>query len=143
MTLRKQLPWVCACLLSLAIGCARAHPALAEDMFAAGSIRGVGGMGYGASAPGARPRSSFGNTPGDYRRGYEGNMPGGDPWNREADFKARNYEIRHSPEPQYALPSSGERGTDLVEQPPLPTLPKPPLPGDRDMPADSPAPLAR
>lgn len=73
--------------------------ATAED------THGVGSLGYGSSEPGSPPRSSYGNNPNDYRRGYEGNSPyPGDPWNRETDFKARNYQQRHEPEPQYASP---------------------------------------
>lgn len=105
---------------------------------AAGTIRGVGTMGYGPSTPGAPPRSSYGNTPGDFNRGYEGNSPSpGDPWNREADFKARNYQFRHGPQPQFATPPRSPEGT-TAPSPGLPSLPKPPLPGDRDMPAGSP-----
>ena len=111
-----------------------------EEVMAArspGTIQGVGRLGYGAPAP-AAPRPGFA-APGDFERGYTGSAPGSDPWNRDADFGARNYQARHGPQPQYATPP--QIGTDGAREPaPLPTLPKPPLPGDRDMPADSPAP---
>ena len=91
---------------------------------------GVGTMGYGSSTPGAPPRSSFGNTPGDYRRGYEGHSPyPGDPWGREADFKARNYEQRHGPQPEFATPPDSSVSPP-APRPAYPSTPKPPLPGD-------------
>jgi len=101
------------------------------------AIRGVGRMGYGAPAPAApRPSSA---APGDFERGYSGPAPGSDPWNRDADFRARNYQTLHGPQPQFAAPpQTGPPGTREFEPAPLPTLPKPPLPGDRDMPSDSP-----
>lgn len=99
---------------------------------AAGNIRGVNSLGYNSPAPGSAPRSSYGNNPGDYRRGYEGNSPyPGDPWNREADFKARNYQQQHGPQPQSASPPD----TATTTRPPAqvyPSLPRPPLPGDKD-----------
>ena len=95
-------------------------------------------MGYGSPAPAARPRSSFGGTPGDYARGYEGMSPTpGDPWNREADFKARNYQERHSPPPAFATPPEGPAYMPPVE-PSLPASPKPPLPGGQDLSVGSP-----
>lgn len=92
-------------LCSALIAGALLFASLAPPVLAAAPIRGVGTMGYGAPAPSAPPRSSYGNTPGDFRRGYEGNSPSpGDPWNREADLKARNYELRHSAPPEFAAP---------------------------------------
>ena len=125
-------------------GASPESPVSAEGgtLTAAGSIKGVGTMGYGAPAAGAPPRSSHGASPRDFQRGYEGHHPGGDPWNRDADFKARNYETRYGPQPRMATPPQGRPGAAPVE-PGLPPLPKPPLPGDRDMPADSPAPAMR
>lgn len=117
-------------------------PAFYGQTFAAGSIKGVGAMGYGAPAPASPPRPTYGNTPGDYQRGYEGHRPGLDPWHREADFKARNYQLRYGPQPQIASPPPGVSVPGGPE-PGLPTLPKPPLPGDRDMPADKPEPVKR
>ena len=71
------------------------------------SVSGVRPMGYGKTAP-ARPlpsRPGYGNTPGDYIRGYEGTSPDSrDFWNRESDFNSRDYVRRHSPPPEYATP---------------------------------------
>jgi len=104
-----------------------------------GTVQGVGRMGYGAPAP-AAPRPNFAG-PGDFERGYVGPAPGSDPWNRDADFRARNYQTLHGPQPQFATPPQvGTPSTREFEPAPLPTLPKPPLPGDRDMPATSPSP---
>ena len=115
---------------------------LAQAALAAQPVRGVGTMGYGSPAPSAPPRSSYGNTPGNYQRGYEGNSPSpGDPWNREADFKARNYQLRHGAQPEFASPPERSVSSPPATQP-LPTLPKPPLPGDADMPASSPGPAS-
>lgn len=76
------------------------------------SVSGVRPMGYGKAAP-ARPlpsRPGYGNTPGDYIRGYEGTSPGSrDFWNRESDFNSRDYVRRHSPPPEYATPPSVTR----------------------------------
>lgn len=146
MTARNVLPRACVFFLALALCCARASRCRAAAYegvpVAAGTIQGVGTMGYGAPAPGVPPRSSFGDTPGDFRRGYEGNIPGNDPWGREADFKDRSYRMRHGPQPQYAAPPPDGTGSGpgAATRPPLS---KPPLPGDRDMPADSPAPAGR
>jgi hypothetical protein len=131
MTVR---PFIYACIFTLALTVWGIQEAMA-----AGSIKGVGTMGYGAPASSSPPGSTFGGAPGDYARGYTGSMPDSDPWNRDADFRARNYQLLHGPQPRYAMPpQSGTAGAR--EAAPLPTLPKPPLPGDRDMPADSPAP---
>ena len=137
MIMRKYSFWLYVCALFFSLTLSQAQDAFAAKSSSGGIIRGVGSMGYGAPAQGSRPGGSFGSTPGDYRRGYEGAAPGSDPWNREADFKARDYQIRHSPPPQYAAPPPGKSGPEK-EAPPLPSLPKPPLPGDRDMPAGSP-----
>jgi hypothetical protein len=105
---------------------------------AAGSVRGVGTLGYGSSARPAPPPPAYGGTPGDYARGYEGLSPAhGDPWHRESDFKARDYLMRHGPQPDLAAPPRGS-APPLPAESRFPTLPKPPLPGDRDMPSDSP-----
>lgn len=104
---------------------------------AAAPIRGVGSLGYGSRAPATPPRPSYGGTPGDYRRGYEGHSPG-DPWNREADLKARNFEQRYSAPPAYASPPASASVPPQTPPAALPSLPKPPLPGDADMPAGSP-----
>lgn len=113
---------------------------------AAGTVQGVGTLGYGTSAPATPPRSGYGSTPGDYARGYEGNSPvPGDPWNREADLRARDYQQKNSPPPQIATPpgpSAPSVKPPVTEPAPLPSLPKPPLPGDTDMPAVSPGPAA-
>ena len=110
-------------------------------IIAAGTIRGVGTMGYGSSTPGSPPRSSFGNNPNDYRRGYEGSSPTpGDPWGREADFKARNYELRHGPQPQFATPPASPSPAP-APAPVYPSSPKPPLPGDRDFETFPPPPM--
>ena len=106
---------------------------------AAGSVRGVGALGYGAPAPAAPPRPSYGGTPGDYARGYEGMSPvPGDPWHREGDLKARDYPLRNGPQPEYAsppaAPGSGGTAPDVTVPPALPSLPRPPLPGDADIP---------
>jgi len=130
MPIRTPLTYACGVALAFTIFF------LAGDVFAAGTIRGVGTMGYGAPAAPSRPGSA---APGDFERGYSGSMPNSDPWNRDADFKARNYQLRHGPQPEYATPPPGVAGGGL-EPAPLPTLPKPPLPGDRDMPADNPNP---
>lgn len=128
------LLWLCPAQPASASGeLSGNHGADNSSLFmAAGAIRGVGTMGYGSSTPGAPPRSSFGNSPNDYRRGYEGNSPyPGDPWGREADFKARNYETRHGPQPQLATPPASPSPTP-APAPVYPGSPKPPLPGDRD-----------
>lgn len=105
---------------------------LDDIVTAAGPIRGVGTMGYGSPAPASRPPSSYGSTPGDYRRGYEGPSPSpGDPWNRESDFKARDYTTRHGPQPGFAAPPQSPQGTPSTPRA-LPALPRPPLPGDQD-----------
>jgi hypothetical protein len=106
---------------------------------AAGSVRGVGTVGYGSSARPAPPPPAYGGTPGDYGRGYEGLSPAhGDPWHRESDFKARDYLTRHGPpQPDSAVPPRGSTAP-LPAESRFPALPKPPLPGDRDMPSDSP-----
>ena len=107
---------------------------------AAGPMRGVDTLGYGASMPSVAPRSSYGTTPGDYARGYEGNSPN-DPWNREADMKARDYQLKNSPPAAVATPPAATGITVPPREPsPSPSLPKPPLPGDTDMPAISPGP---
>lgn len=113
---------------------------------AASMTRGVGRSGAPAP-PSSAPSSSYGRSPRDFSRGYEGAAPG-DPWNRESDFKSRSYQFRHGPEPSHAEPPflhyapsiahpprAGGTGAD---QGPESTLPKPPLPLDRDMPGDSP-----
>lgn len=109
---------------------------------AAGPIQGVGTLGYGSSMPAVPPRSSYGNTPGDYARGYEGNSPvPGDPWHREADMRARDYQLKNSPPAQVATPPAETgRVVGPPDTAPTPSLPKPPLPGDTDMPAVSPGP---
>lgn len=109
---------------------------------AAGTVQGVGTLGYGSSAPASPPKSSYGGTPGDFARGYEGNSPTpGDPWHREADLRARDYQFKNSPPPVVAAPPA-ESGRTVAAPvaPPTPSLPKPPLPGDSDMPAVSPGP---
>lgn len=150
--MQRQYPRYLALLLGCALLLAATgpqSPSLAGDgpddgfFLAAGTIRGVGTLGYGGSAsPSSPPPRSYGGAPGDYGRGYEGLSPAnGDPWHRESDFKARDYIMRHSPAPALAAPPQTLPGTPagpgLPDQP-LPTLPKPPLPGDRDMPSDSP-----
>lgn len=108
---------------------------------ASGLVKGVGTMGYGTPATPAPPASSYGNTPGDFVRGYEGNSPvPGDPWNREADLRARDYMFKNGPAPQYATPPAEVGKPTSPVAPTPPTLPKPPLPGDTDMPAVSPGP---
>jgi hypothetical protein len=107
---------------------------------AAGPIRGVGSLGYGAPAPAAPPRPSYGGNPGDYARGYEGTAPN-DPWHREGDLKARDFQTRYGPQPESATPPASTARPYPVHSPaPAPSLPKPPLPGDSDMPAVSPGP---
>lgn len=128
--------WACArnVCFSLLLAAALIAPARAD---AAAPIRGVRTMGHGSPPPSAPPRSSYGNTPNDYRRGYEGNSPSpGDPWGREADFKARNYEQRHNPLPP-AVPSP--QSPAPAPAPGYPSSPKPPLPGDRDFQTAPPA----
>lgn len=115
--------------------------ALPVMLAASGLVKGVGTMGYGAPAAPTPPPSSYGNTPGDFVRGYEGNSPvPGDPWNREADLRARDYMLKHGPAPQYATPPAEVGKPTPPAAPATPTLPKPPLPGDTDMPAVSPGP---
>ena len=108
----------------------------------AGTVQGVGTLGYGSSTPASPPRSSYGSTPGDFNRGYEGNSPvPGDPWNREADLRARDYQLKNSPPAQVASPPADTGRVAAPPEPaPTPSLPKPPLPGDTDMPAVSPGP---
>lgn len=114
-------------------------PIAGPQTLAAGTVKGVGTLGYGAPAPATPPPSSYGNAPGDYRRGYEGPSPTpGDPWHREGDFKARDYQFRHGPQPGYAEPPQPAAPPAGLPSPEYPSLPKPPLPGDRDMPSDSP-----
>lgn len=132
----------CACIpsigLLLLLAVAALIPPLRAD--AADTVRGVGTMGYGSSSPGTPPRSSFGNTPNDYRRGYEGNSPNpGDPWGREADFKARNYEQRHNPSPQPTAPATPPSPAPASASG-YPSSPKPPLPGDKSFETAPPAP---
>lgn len=99
-------------------------------LVAAELIRGVSRMGYGRAASPAPPRSSYGGSPNDYRRGYEGHSPEpGDPWNREADFKARNYMLRHGPAPEDASPPEYAPPAP-PKRPGLPSPSKPPLPGE-------------
>lgn len=132
----------CACTQNICLMLLLAVTALVLPLQAdaADTVRGVGTMGYGTSSPGAPPRSSFGNTPNDYKRGYEGNSPNpGDPWGREADFKARNYEQRHNPSPQPAAPPSPPSPAP-ASAPPYPSSPRPPLPGDRSFETAPPAP---
>lgn len=100
-------------------------------LVAAELIRGVSRMGYGTPARGAPPRPAYGSSPYDYRRGYVGNSPGNDPWHRDADFKARNYMLRHGPVPEDASPPASYPHQPL-KTPTLPSTPKPPLPGDND-----------
>jgi hypothetical protein len=134
--MRIQTPLTYACIVALVFAVWGMQLFFSGDAVAAGTIKGVGTMGYGAPAPASPPRS-FG-APGDFERGYSGSMPNSDPWNRDADFKARNYQLRYGPQPQFATPPGVAGGA--LEPAPLPTLPKPPLPGDRDMPSDSPTP---
>lgn len=137
--MNKKHNWLPYILTTLLLG-AIALPLNPAEAPAAGTIRGVGTMGYGPSTPGSPPRSSYGNTPGDYRRGYEGNSPyPGDPWGREADFKARNYEQRNGPQPQYAAPPSAAAPVP-APSPSYPSTPRPPLPGDHPFETAPPAP---
>ncbi|MDL2267634.1 hypothetical protein LJC46_06570 [Desulfovibrio sp. OttesenSCG-928-G15] len=101
-------------------------------LVAAELIRGVSRMGYGAASRAAPPRPTYGSSPYDYRRGYVGNSPyPGDPWHRDADFKARNYMLRHGPAPEDASPPA-QYPHQPLKTPRLPSTPKPPLPGDND-----------
>ncbi|MDR1490731.1 MAG: hypothetical protein LBS65_09690 [Desulfovibrio sp.] len=69
---------------------------------AAGPVRGLGTL---RPLPPLRasPPSPYSNNPQDFHRGYVGNSPN-DPWHRDNDFKARDYQLRYGPQPEYAAP---------------------------------------
>lgn len=109
---------------------------------AAGPIRGVGTLGYGNSAPSSPPRPPYGGGPTDFSKGREGPISGPpDFFGREADLRARDFQTKYGPQPQYATPPAAV--SPGVSYPPgrLPSSPKPPLPGDNRMP-DAPLPPA-
>ncbi|MDL2315940.1 hypothetical protein LJC59_02540 [Desulfovibrio sp. OttesenSCG-928-A18] len=98
---------------------------------AAGPIRGVGTMGYGRSAAPARPAPPYGGGQSDFTKGREGNASSPpDFFGREADLKARDFQLKYGPPPEYAIPPAA--ASPGVSRPPaaLPSLPRPPLPGD-------------
>lgn len=99
---------------------------------------GVGGMGYGRAAPPAPPSSAAPSPYGserDFQRGYAGNVPN-DPWHRDADFSARDYQLRHGPAPQHAYPphSAGQHRPNTSRTPSL-VIPR--LPRESALPQDS------
>ncbi|MDR0338802.1 MAG: hypothetical protein LBH65_00835 [Desulfovibrio sp.] len=120
------------CLCGLAAILALISPQSAE---AAGITGGVSRMGPASPSPSSAPPSSYGRSPRDFARGYEGNIPG-DPWGREADFKARSYRLRHEPPAADASPP-----TAAAPLPPdvrhTPSLVIPRVPGESALPPDN------
>ncbi|MCC8194700.1 MAG: hypothetical protein LIP28_08660 [Deltaproteobacteria bacterium] len=79
-------------------------------LVAASTIGGTGSLGFGAPAQPAPPGRDTYGTPGGYARGYEG-WGRNDFWNRDSDFRQRDYQFKHGPPPAYATPPSGLSGS--------------------------------
>jgi hypothetical protein len=98
------------CLLALLLAAlpvpsglsAQAKAASSPVYLAAGPVRGVGTL---RPLPPlhSSPPSAYSGNPQDFHRGYVGNGPN-DPWHRDNDFKARDYQFRYGPLPEYATP---------------------------------------
>ncbi|MDR2744204.1 MAG: hypothetical protein LBB66_03250 [Desulfovibrio sp.] len=69
---------------------------------AAGPVRGLGTL-RPLPPPRSAPPPPYSGNPQDFHRGYAGNSPN-DPWHRDNDFKARDYQLRYGPQPEYAAP---------------------------------------
>jgi hypothetical protein len=78
---------------------------------AAGRVGGVGALGFGAPSGGSFAGRGGGyGSPGGFLRGYEGNAPDRDFWNRDADFRRRDYTLLHGPQPVAGSPPRGLSG---------------------------------
>lgn len=97
--------------------------------------RGVPALGAPKHMPHSPP-PAYGGSPRDYQRGYVGHSPGSDPWHRDSDFKARDYQFRYGPPPQVSAPPPlPSRTSPDIRRTPSLVIPR--LPRESALPPDN------